>query len=107
MGVLGDAVLDFLSESSLLLFWLGGWNLLCLVLPSDTIEVCVGLMLLGVVFRVLFFYFSTCMKSLKKKRGGEEKTKRQKKKSKLLYLRVYDCWDGKRTPDLMRYRALG
>lgn len=89
MGILSEAVVDFLSESSLLLFWLGGWNLLCLVLPDDSVEVCLGLMLMGIVFRVVFFYFKSLARSLQCKKEGEG-VKRRVGKKRLLYLRVYN-----------------
>lgn len=96
--VLGEVVVDFFSESSLLLFWLGGWNLICLLIEDDSIAMCLVLMLLGIVFRVLFCYSRSVASGEVKETVGNSCRfkKKRKKRNRLVYLQVYSsCHNGK------------
>lgn len=48
-------ITELLIEMSLLLIWLGGWNLLCILLSDDSPEACAFLILVGVLMRAVLW----------------------------------------------------
>ena len=100
MGFFYKLTLELMSESSFLLFWLGGWNLICLVLPDDSILICFILITLGIVFRVLFYYASLnetectlrridCLKDGNLKDRNLKGNTKRKKRRRLIYFQIY------------------
>lgn len=55
MNLKNGLITELLIEVSLLLIWLGGWNLLCILLSDDSPEACSLLILVGVLLRAVIW----------------------------------------------------
>lgn len=83
-GLISGFIIEMLIEISLLLVWLGGWNLLCIVLSDDSPESCILLILVGLLLRAIL-YSTAEEKSDPKRRlivfvRGSRKAKSRKKR---------------------------